>query len=479
MPPRAIEAHGYDRTLAKRIVAVKDDPVEWVRRVLGQDPWSSQQVILRAIRDHRRVAVKSCHGAGKSTVAAWAVLWFLFCHRNSTVVTTAPTGRQVDEILWREIRAAYTASKYPLGGRMPPKASTIEVGPNWFALGYSTDKGDKFQGFHAPHILVVLDEASGVEPAIFDAMEGLTTGANVRVLLIGNPTNPSGHFARAFRPDSGYFTMSMPAFATPNFTGESERPYLVTPEWVEERRKDWGEDDPNWTARVLAEFPGQDEHQLIALHQVMAARTRDVDEDEASIIAADVARFGVDRTVIVHRKGLRTEFVSVTTKEPITETAARVIAAMLAVDAKYAVIDDDGVGGGVTDVLRAKGIRVFPFRNGSKSRTPKRFANRRAEGYWGLRERFQQGLIAIPDDEKLTGELTALRYGFTNVDQIKVESKDEMRKRGLRSPDLADAVMMAYAHHDPALIFEPDAPTDVLEADYTDILADAASALGR
>lgn len=425
------------------------DPVWFARNILGVDPWSRQEEILRAIRDHRRVAVRSCHAAGKSTVTAWTVLWFLFTHRGAKVVTTAPTGRQVKDILWREIRTAYKRSRFPLGGRLLPADMRIEVSDDWFALGFSTDDGDRFQGYHAPHVLVVLDEASGVSPAIFEAMEGLTTSAGTRVLLIGNPTDPSGPFAKACQPDSIYHSIKIAAFDTPNFTGEREAPYLVTREWLEERLKDWGEDDPNWESRVLAEFPSEDQHTLIPLRLVEAARNREMDEaDEPNILAVDVARYGRDSTVIAHRLGCRVRILKVASKQSTTETTGQVIHFLRETGATTVVVDDDGVGGGVTDNLVEQGIHVQPFINGSKAENTERFANLRSETYWGLRERLQQGDIVLPADERLAGELSRMRYGFTSRGQVKAESKDEMRQRGLKSPDVADAVMMAFARVD-------------------------------
>jgi hypothetical protein len=216
--------------------------------------------VLNAVRDHRRVAVRACHGVGKTKVAAWVAIWFLYCHRNSKVITTAPTWHQVENLLWREIHAAHATSRIPLGGKV--LQTQIELGKQWFALGLSTDKPERFQGFHAENILLIVDEASGVDQRIFEAAEGFLTSPGAKLLLIGNPTQLSGEFYNAFRSPL-YHKIHISAFDSPNLkAGKIVRPYLVTPEWVEEKRIKWGEDSPMWYSRVLGEFPEQGDDTL-------------------------------------------------------------------------------------------------------------------------------------------------------------------------------------------------------------------------
>ena len=149
------------------------DPVAFAREVLRFFPWSKQREILESVRDHPRTAVRSAHGVGKTAVAARAVLWWLAVWPDSVVVTTSATWNQVREQLWREIAVAFHASAGFIGGTLSD--ARLELGPGWFALGLSTDTPERFAGYHADRLLVVLDEASGVHEATWESAETLIT----------------------------------------------------------------------------------------------------------------------------------------------------------------------------------------------------------------------------------------------------------------------------------------------------------------
>ncbi|HHW15378.1 MAG TPA: hypothetical protein GXX28_10680, partial [Firmicutes bacterium] len=153
-----------DRERAREAVRrFRRDPVWFVRSVLGAEPWAKQAEILEAVRDHPRVAVRSCHGVGKSFTAGQVILWFLYSFMPSIVLSTAPTWRQVEKLVWKEVRASYRRARVPLGGNLLPKRPEIQiVQDQWYAVGLSTNYPDRFQGFHEENILVVVDEAAGV-----------------------------------------------------------------------------------------------------------------------------------------------------------------------------------------------------------------------------------------------------------------------------------------------------------------------------
>lgn len=233
------------------------DPIWKAKNLFGFEPWSKQREILKALRKHKRVAVRSCHGVGKTATAATAVLDFM-TEGPCRVITTAPTWSQVEQLLWREI--ALRHSKIPGGAGAFGKIfkSSLEVRSDWFAMGLSTDKPERFQGHHAPRMMLVVDEASGVDEAIYEASEGFLTAEHARVLLIGNPTRPAGTFYKAFQKDSGWYTVHMSAFDAPAFTGEKvskdAKAALITEEWVQDAKQQWGEDSPAYRIRVLGEF---------------------------------------------------------------------------------------------------------------------------------------------------------------------------------------------------------------------------------
>ncbi len=440
------------------------DPVRFVREMLGKDPWSKQEEILYSIRDNKRTSVRSCHGAGKTSVAAMAALWHLFCFPASIVVTTAPSWHQVEHLLWREIRSAHEAADHPRIGRirgvkteLPPLGgmrfvTRLEIATNWYALGLSTDKPERFAGLHAEHLMLIVDEASGVDQAIFSAAEGFLTSPGARVLLIGNPTQLSGEFYNSFKgPQASlYNRIHISAFDSPNVTGESSRPYLVSQEWIDEHRTMWGEDSPLWYSRVLGEFPEQAEDALVALSWVEAAMRREAEppDDAPCILGVDVARFGGDSSIIAVRRGDAVTKLLETRKADTMGVAGWVIHHAQEENATEIRIDADGIGAGVFDRLKEQGFNVVEMRGGMSARDTEQFANARAEWYWGLRERLDTGqgaTMALPKDDVLMGELTALKVQYTSRGQVKIESKDDMRRRGLKSPDKADALMYAFA----------------------------------
>ena len=428
------------------------DPVWFVEKRLHAEPWEKQKEILNAVRDHTRVAVRSCNGSGKTYIAAHTVLWWLKSFPDSLVITTAPTAHQVRDVLWREIRRVYHRREDFIGGKL--LRTTLELDDKHYAQGLSTDTPERFQGFHEGHILFVVDEASGVREGIFEAIEGSMTSENSKMLLLGNPTALSGYFYEAFhRRRSLWKTIHISASDTPNFTNEGKfRPYLVTPKWVQDAKVNWGEDSPMYQIRVLGEFPSESEDTLISLKVIESAvadgkQDPDLEDEEPVELGVDVARFGSDRTVICARRGNRViEFASYRKKDTM-ETAGLVKAVAKRYSPACVRVDSIGVGAGVVDRLKELGVPgVTGINVAQRATNPEHFANLKAELYHGLRERFQQGRIRIPGDQTLISELASIRYSFTSSGQTRLEDKDELRGRGQPSPDMADALMLAFAN---------------------------------
>ena len=192
------------------------DPVLFVKKILGHRVWAKQAEILRSVGTRLRTAVKACHASSKTFTAAEVALWWLTHKKNGVVVTTAPTQIQVDRLLWGEIHQALSMSKieYP-----KPSATKLQLGPNRYAIGLSTNECERFQGFHGD-VLIILDEAPGVKPKIYEAIEGIRAGGDVRVLALGNPTIASGPFYDAFTTNrESWNQISISAFDTPNLQG--------------------------------------------------------------------------------------------------------------------------------------------------------------------------------------------------------------------------------------------------------------------
>jgi hypothetical protein len=443
---------------------LKNYPDIFIEEAFEEKLWSKQVEIVNSIRDNRYTTVKSCFDSGKSFIAARVALWFLYTFPNSKVITTAPTFRQVKDILWRELHTAKNKAILTLGGQL--NDTSLDLGSDWFAVGLSTDDPTNFQGYHAIYILVLVDEAAGVKEDIFQASEGLLSSEHAKCLYIGNPTNIEGTFYKSFKLPS-YNHISISAFDTPNFTNfgitlddvrnntwkekitdNLPAPYLVTPEWVYDKLLRWGEISPMFQALVLGNFPEQGEDTLIPLGAIESASLREIVPLETDIeeTGVDVARFGSDKTIFCLRKGAKVMEIKEFSKLDTVQTSGH-LKSFIGFHPQTSVkIDEIGVGAGVLDNVKGsepyksvEGVNV-----GLPSDMPEMFINKRAEFYWNLRERFINGDISIPNDEELKSQLSSLKFEYTPKGQIKIESKDDMKKRGLPSPDKADALSLAF-----------------------------------
>jgi len=442
---------------ATALASVVRDPVKFCRGLLRQDLWPLQESILRSVANRPRVAVKACHASGKTFMAAVAVLWFVSRYRDGIVVTTAPTWTQVEKLLWGEIHRAVQSSRIAF-----PQLSKTElrIGPGNYALGLSTNEGVRFQGFHG-RVLIVVDEAPGVKAEIWEAIEGIRAGGDVRVLALGNPTIASGPFYDAFTANrDGWCAFTISAFDSPNLAGVSldelltladpeleqcVRPYLVTRRWVREKYAEWGPGHPLWEARVLGQFPTQAEDALISLAWLEAAARRPgVDRGGRLTAGLDVAGPGEDETVLVIAEG---EAVVGQHSWADQDPRGAVIAALAPYRHRLDVVNVDaaGIGYYLAKHLQDLGFPVRAVNVGERATDRERYANLKAELYWGLRQRFQAGEVAGLTDERTIGQLAGIRYRHTARGQVEIERKEDARKRGVKSPDRAEAVMLALA----------------------------------
>ena len=445
------------------------DTEYFTQRILNKHLWSIQADILKSVKDNPRTAVRSCHGIGKTFTAAMCILWFLYTHEKSIVLSTAPTWRQVEKLIWKEIRAAHRDAVIPLGGSLAPKTPELHLIFNeWYAAGLSTNEPDRFQGFHEEHILVVVDEAAGVNIGIFEAIEGILTSTGARLLLIGNPTSIGTPFYDAFMKP-GFKTFHVSAFDTPNFTHagitqediangtwqdkakEIPYPRLITPQWVADRYKTWGENSAPYQVRVMGNFPQQGEDTLIPLLWIELAMERWEDTPEGSYkkLGVDVAAYGSDKTVIAELRGLKIMPLNVYSQKNTRETAGLVISHAKETGTRNINVDEIGIGRGVVDSLEEEGYENVGVNVAEKSHDIERFHNLRAELWWNLRERLDPDKepIALPRDDELLSELASVKYKVDARGAIQIESKEDMKKRLGHSPDRADAVVLACAEN--------------------------------
>lgn len=440
---------------------------EWV---LGSTFEDYQEDIILSVRDNRYTSVRACHDVGKTYIASRTALWFLYSHPQSIVVTTAPTMRQVENLLWRELRAAHEKAKRPLGGE--PLKTRLDISPDWYAIGASSGDPDKLQGFHAASgdILIIVDEAAGVNEDAYEAIEGMMTSEKARLLMIGNPTSDSGSFRASHHSWTYANKIHISVFDTPNFrnngifnlddlkevdldTVEIVSPYLVSPRWAYEKIDAWGVDSPMFQARVLGNFPSDTANTVIPLNYIELAMEEETREKLKKrkgkfTLGVDPARFGDDETVITPNYGGYIPEQKIYAKTSIPNTVGLVLQYRTP-RPEFIGIDVDGLGGGVYDMLEEEHIDgIAEIHNGGKAlpdSTGLKFANLISQLWWLARDKFIKGELAIPKDDKLAMQLSTRRYKFTSKG-LTVESKDDWKKRNKgKSPDRADSLIYSIA----------------------------------
>jgi hypothetical protein len=272
-----------------------NDPVLFANHILGVSLWEREVEILQSIRSQRRTAVKACHSVGKTFTLAIATLWWLARYPEGIVLTTSPTQRQVRTQLWSEIHRLVERAKVAY-----PKLKTTELkfrDDNNFAIGFSTNQAENFQGYHGKYVLIIADEAPGIDSGIWDAVAGTMAGGKVHIVMAGNPTTPSGAFFDAFTSERRLWNcITIGAFDSPNLNGleleqllsldpaeggpldQNPYPHLVTRRWVYDQHLAWWHgsegSSPNWLSRVLAQFPDQAQNALFRMAWLEKARQR-------------------------------------------------------------------------------------------------------------------------------------------------------------------------------------------------------------
>jgi hypothetical protein len=436
-----------------------DDPVGWMRQALGEHPWSKQQEIARAVAEHRRTAVPSAHETGKSWLAARIVAWWLTVHPpgEAFVVTTAPSASQVRAILWREINRAHRR------GDLPGRTNQTEwwIGDELVAFGrkpadYSPAA---FQGIHAKWVLVIIDEACGVAAEIFRAANSLVANAYGRMLAIGNPDDPTSHFATICGPDSGWHVIPVSAFDTPNFTNEpipdDLKPLLVSQIYTDELAADVGVDSPVYISKALGRFPDNNTSGVVPLSMVRACQVLDRDYADRALLPVELGMdvgAGGDETVLRERRG---PVAGRTWRRNTPNWADAMAVAMDAIRATGATrikIDTIGIGWGVVgglQQLRRQGLHrceVVGVNVGSAPTNPARFPKLRDQLWWEIGRELSRArawdLAAL--DDTAVAQLIAPQWAPDAAGRIAVEPKRKTIERLKRSPDDADALLLAF-----------------------------------
>lgn len=431
----------------------------FIKNVLQTTLYPKTAEICDAMQSHRRIAVRSCHGSGKSFIIGRITIAFMVEHAGDCiVVTTAPTERQVKDVTWKEIGGAYASSVLPLGGVL--NQTELRFSRRWFAKGFTARTNDliAFQGYHSARMLILLDEASGVDPAIWMAIETLRSGGEVWVLAIGNPNAPEGPFFDCFARHAAYwYPIHISAFDTPNVRARKTLiPGMVEYDWVREHIEKYGEDSPITQVRVFGDFPSQIDSTLIPLLWVVRARENPplhaagAHNSHSDPIDAglDVAWTGLDESALGIKCGNRLIEPIIAWNGMDTVETTRIVKERLGPyrdRLRRINVDVIGIGAGVYDNLKHDDWPVVPVNGSTSPRANGQAYNLRAEMAWDLREQFRQQEIGGPIDELTEHQLTSIRYRYTPGGKIQIERKDEYKQRlkGM-SPDRAEALLYTF-----------------------------------
>ncbi len=426
-------------------------------KILGLgELWEGQREIFKALRYHNRITIKAGYNVGKTYCLAAIGLRFLYSHPHSILITTAPTERQVKKLLWGEIRKKFKGARVSLGGRLG--IMSLQIKDDWYALGFSTDNVFRVAGFHAPRVMVLVDEASGMKDEIIDQLDGIVSGSNSYMIYAGNPLMASGRFYDSFK-DSKFHKITLSSLDHPNVkTGRDIYPGMVTKEWVEDKKRKWGENSPLFHAKVLGNFPENMSDYVIQLTWAELAKHSELDAGKAIVEAGlDISEFGGDETVYIARQGPKVLGLHAWSHTDLMETCGRAIDLNRRYGVKLLKGDRIGIGAGVMSRLaESSGISIQAVSVAEKAIDLEQYEIVRDEIWYNLADRFKDGNIDCtlldPNDE-LFGQLTSVKKFHTSKGLRKIESKDSMKKRGLPSPDRADALCLAF--HKPEIAAGP------------------------
>ena len=454
------------------------DPFYFMENILGIEQITDEQIeIIKSVWNQKYTDVKSCHTIGKTYILAAILISYLYTHENSVVITTAPTGRQVRDLLWREVNNFHSNAKVKLGGKC--NVMNLNIDAKWYATGIATEPGKesesaiKIQGYHAPDILIIADEAFGIQRQIYEALDGVGSSEGARFLAVGNPSSTNNAYALELQK-SGRKAITISAFNHPNVKEKKTViPGAVSYTWVMDKIRDWCEpmdkkidhscfeyegqiykpsDLFRW--KVLGEYPLQAVDSLVSYQELLQAMET-VKDKEIGINngALDVARFGSDKSVFTHDKNNHYTFKEFY-KMGVADLTGEAMKFIIDTGIKKFGIDCDGIGGGVYDNLKAlqkdgklnKELQLIEIHSGSSPlelKQTEQFLNLRAQMFWQLRTDINE--MSMQYKEDLLIGLSSIKYFFNSRNgKIQIESKDDFKKRFKRSSDYEDS--LAYCH---------------------------------
>ena len=430
----------------------RDDPSGFSEHVIGMEPLPWQREVMDAISTgERRLSIRSGHGVGKSSCAAVTILWFLLTRYPCKVVVTAPTASQLYDALFSEVKTRLKQMPTAISDLLEATSDRVVLKSSpsaAFAVCKTAakEKPESLAGVHVQEpgaVLLIADEASGIPEEVFESAAGSMSGHSATTLLLGNPIRSSGFFYRTHTElKNDWWTRAVSCLDSP----------LVSDDFVRDMANRYGQESNAYYVRVRGEFPQADEDTYIPLHLVEAATRREIEESPVASVTwgLDVARFGRDRSALAKRKGPTLVEEIKTWRDKSTMELAGIVMDEYEntpiIDRPSEIcVDAIGIGAGVVDRLQELDLPARAINVAESSSMSQKYMRLRDELWGRAREWFEEKNCKLPDDQALVHELAAPRFAFTSTGKIKIESKDEMRKRGIKSPDLADSFCLTFA----------------------------------
>lgn len=435
------------RQLIQAMKEYRQDFLKFVKEQLNADPTSKQKEIINDIENNRRISCKAGHGVGKTAVAAWALIWYLVTHPFCRIPCTSNKEDQIKERLWPEVKKWLRGTVWDQ--YVIVKRTRIYIrgySEDWFAKIEVASDPDNLAGYHEKYLLYIVDEAAGLEDEFAAVINGAITEENAKVFMIGNPTKRSGYFYDSFHQNSEKWNTT---------TISARHSRLVSEEWVEEMEDEWGQDSDIVRIRVDGKFPSSESDSFISTDLIEKGFRNLIRRTSGhKILGVDCARFGDDEIVFVGTQGRKMLELESFKKERTTEITGRIIDWIKRKNYDIINIDVGNMGAGVIDQTREKikqqnlNARVFEIGFGQKPPNKQTYMHNKdmtAFMWRNVKKMLKDDIgLDLIEDQKLKDQFTNRKYKFDSSGRLKLESKEKMKKRGLESPDRADATVLAY-----------------------------------
>lgn len=438
------------------ILYYKDNPVEFTKDIIKATPDDNQADILNRVANNRMTSIRSGHGIGKSTALSWLIIWFMCTRPFPKIPCTAPTKHQLYDILWAEIAKWLNPTLRTEIEWTQEKLYMKRYPENWFAVPRTATLPDALQGFHADHLLYIIDEASGVKDVVFEPVLGSLSTQDSRLVMMGNPTQLSGFFFDSHNKNRD-------KYSTSKVSGENSK--RVSKQFIQDIIDMYGLDSDVYRVRVAGEFPKAMPDSFIQLDWVENCSKKVPTNTYPKLridIGVDVARYGDDETIIntLFDKTYQQPF-KVLHHNDTMQVTGTIVQVVEQLRAKYIgipihiKIDCDGLGVGVYDRLKEikqqKGwvtVKLYECHFGgaggkNKKEEPVEFSNSTGLMWGLLREKLKRQEIELIYDDKQITQLSNRKYRINSDGKIELEKKKEMKKRGLTSPDRGDALVLS------------------------------------